>query len=85
MKTLKIMLVVFTISPFMACKEDKVEPQTIEKTTVIEKEVGVPVQEKEDGTSISIGKEGVEFSNKKGDKKTEIKINDDEKSMEVEK
>lgn len=85
MKTLKIMLVVFTISAFVACKEDKVEPQIIEKTTIIEKEVEAPAQEKEDGTSISIDKDGVEFSNKKGDKNTEVKINDDEKSLKVEK
>lgn len=85
MKTLKIMLVVFTISAFVACKEDKVEPQIIEKTTIIEKEVEAPAQEKEDGTSISIGKDGVEFSNKNGDKNTEVKINDDEKSLKVEK
>ncbi len=85
MKTLKIMLTVFTISAFVACKEDKVEPQIIEKTTIIEKEVEAPVEEKEDGTSISINKDGVEFSNKKGDKNTEVKINDDEKSLKVEK
>ncbi len=78
------MLTVFTISAFVACKD---ETKVIEKTTVIEKEVEVPAPapEKEDGTSISIGKDGVEFSNKKGDNKTEIKINDDKKSVEVEK
>lgn len=79
------MLAVFTISAFVACKEDKVEPQVIEKTTIIEREVEAPTPEKEDGTSFSIDKDGVEFSNKKGDKKTEIKINDDKKSVEVEK
>lgn len=81
------MLTIFTISAFVACKENKVEPQVIEKTTIIEKEVEVEVAapKKEDGTSFSIDKDGVEFSNKKGDKKTEIKINDDKKSVEVEK
>lgn len=85
MKTLKIMLVVFTVSAFLACKEDKTEPQIIEKTTIIEKEVEVPAPEKENGTSINIDKDGVEFSTKKGEKKTEIKINDNQQSVEVEK
>lgn len=88
MKTLKIMLIVFTISAFLACRESKNETKVIEKTTVIEKEVEVPAPEpapkNEDGTSLSIDEDGVEFSNKKGDKKTEIKINEEKKSLELE-
>jgi len=87
MKILKIMLISLSASAFLACKENKVEPQIIEKTTIIEKEkeVEVPAPEKENGTSINIDKDGVEFSTKKGEKKTEIKINDNQQSVEVEK
>ena len=88
MKTLKTMLVIFTISAFVACKESKDETKVIEKTTVIEKEVEVPAPEKpekEDGTSFSIDEDGVEFSNKKGENSTEIKVNEKKKSVKIEK
>lgn len=71
------MLAVFTITAFVACKENKDEPQVIENTTVIEKEVAAPVEEDPNGTSVSIDKNGVEFSTKSGDNKTEIKIKDE--------
>ena len=48
------------------------------KTVVIEKEVEkAKVKEKEsDGTSINVDGDGVEFSTKKGDNKTEVNIKD---------
>ncbi len=47
------------------------------KTIVVEKEVEKPkVKEETDGTSLSIDGDGVEFSTKKGDKKTEVKVKD---------
>lgn len=79
------MLMSLAVSVFLACKENEVEPQIIEKTTIIEKEVDVSAPDKENGTSINIDKDGVEFSTKKGEKKTEIKINDNQQSVEVEK
>lgn len=48
------------------------------KTIVIEKEVEKPKakEKEEDGTSLSVDGDGVEFSTKKGDKKTEISVED---------
>ena len=56
---------------FVGCG-DKKEKETV----IIEKQVEKPKTEESDGTSLSIDKNGVEFSSKSGDKKTEVKIND---------
>jgi hypothetical protein len=56
---------------FTSCGEKK-EKETI----IIEKQVEKPKAEESDGTSLSVDKNGVEFSTKNGDKKTEVKIND---------
>ena len=52
-----------------SCREQKSEK------VIIEKQVEQPKAEEPDGTSLSIDKDGVEFSTKDGDNKTEIDIN----------
>ncbi|KIX22598.1 hypothetical protein SY27_01875 [Flavobacterium sp. 316] len=66
----------------LSCKEQKEEP-TVEKTetVVIEKETE---PSESDGTSISIDKDGVEFSSKSGENKTEVEIKDDKASVKSE-
>ena len=54
----------------MSCREE----QKSEKV-IIEKQVESPKAEESDGTSLSIGNDGIEFSTKDGDKKTEVDIN----------
>ena len=46
------------------------------KTIVVEKEVEKPKPQEDDGTSLNIDGDGVEFSTKKGDNKTEISVED---------
>lgn len=77
MKKVTLILAGFTLLAFASCKEQKEEPDTV----VIEKEVPAPAatEEEADGTSLSIGSDGVEFSTKDGDNKTEIDINTDDK------
>jgi len=66
--TLLLSTVFFTIT---SCRD---EEKT--KTVVIEKQAEKPKAEEADGTSLSIGDDGVEFSTKDGDKKTEVSIKD---------
>lgn len=75
MKKVTLILAGFTLLAFASCKEQKEEPDTV----VIEKEVPAAAEEEADGTSLSIGSDGVEFSTKDGDNKTEIDINTDDK------
>ncbi|MFB9055296.1 hypothetical protein ACFFU9_00930 [Mariniflexile ostreae] len=71
MKNVIFILTSFAILVGVSCREEKTKTEKI----IIEKQVETPKPENSDGTSFSIDKEGVEFSNKKGDKKTEININ----------
>lgn len=78
MKKLVFILASVAVLSVVSCREEKPKTETViiekpvekEKTVIIEKE-----KEKEpDGTSLSVDKNGVEFSSKKGDKKTEVII-----------
>lgn len=57
-----------------SCREQKPKTETVIIEKQVEKPVAKPKVEESDGTSITIGKDGVDFSSKKGDKKTEIII-----------
>ena len=69
MKKVTILLASIAILAVVSCGEKK-EKETI----IIEKQSETPKDS--DGTSLSIGSDGVEFSTKDGNKKTEVKIVD---------
>tara|TARA_R110002049_G_scaffold3795_5_gene27617 strand:- start:92482 stop:92700 length:219 start_codon:yes stop_codon:yes gene_type:complete len=70
----KVLLIFASIAIFtiVGCREEK--PKT--ETVIIEKQVENPKADESDGTSLNVDKDGVEFSTKNGDKKTEINIKD---------
>ncbi|NHN24208.1 hypothetical protein FIA58_000835 [Flavobacterium jejuense] len=76
MKKVTVIIATLVILASVSCKEQKEEPTVVEKTetVVIEKE---KQPEENDGTSLSISNDGVEFSTKDGDKKTEVDIDTD--------
>jgi hypothetical protein len=66
--TIFILLMFFALT---GCREEKEKTETV----IIEKPVEQPkAAEEGDGTSLSVDGEGVEFSTKKGDNKTDISI-----------
>lgn len=73
MKKVTVIIASLVILASVSCKEQNEEPQVVEKTetVVIEKE---NQPEEKDGTSLSISNDGVEFSTKEGEKKTEVNI-----------
>ena len=75
MKKVTMIIASLVILASLSCKEQKEEPTVVEKTetVVIEKEAQ---PEENDGTSISINKDGVEFSTKDGENKSEVEIKD---------
>lgn len=73
MKQITVIIASLVILASVSCKEQKEEPIVIEKTETIVIEKETPPKE-ENGTSLSIDNDGVEFSTKDGDKKTEVKI-----------
>ncbi|WPR70975.1 hypothetical protein SLW70_13690 [Flavobacterium sp. NG2] len=82
MKNVSIAIASLALFSVLSCKEKKEEstsdsPQVIEKTNtvIIEKEAQEVKEENPDGTSISVDKDGLEFSTKDGSTKTEVNIN----------
>ena len=78
MKNVSLILASVVMMLIASCKGET--KKTTEKTVVIEKQVeATPVKEVEeetDGTSVSISKDGVDFSTKDGDKKTKVEVKD---------
>lgn len=70
MKKVTLLIATIAMLGIVSCKETKEES----KTVVVEQEPAPAVQEETDGTSLSVSSDGVEFSTKDGDSKTEINI-----------
>lgn len=81
MKKIALTFASITFMFLTSCTEKKEPVEVIEKTVVVEKEVEVPVkvEEKKPGTSISVGKDGVEFSTTDKKKNVDIDIKTDKK------
>mgnify|MGYP000861601035 CR=1 FL=1 len=79
MKKIALTFASITFMFLTSCTEKKEPVEVIEKTVIVEKEVEVPVkvEEEKPGTSISVGKDGVEFSTKDKKKDIEVEIKKD--------
>jgi len=73
----KVTLIIATIAMLgiVSCKETKEES----KTVVVEQEAAPAAEEEQEGTSLSVSSDGVEFSTNDGESQTEINIDTDEK------
>ncbi|CAM3500382.1 hypothetical protein FLGE108171_00585 [Flavobacterium gelidilacus] len=85
MKKLSVILASLAIFASVSCKESQDEATVVEKETVIIEKEAAPAVEENDGTSISVNSDGVEFSTKDGDKKTEVEVKDGSGTVKVEK
>jgi len=83
MKKVTLLIASLAIFATVSCK-DKEEATVVEKETVVVEEA-TPAEEENDGTSISISKDGVEYSSKDGNNKTEVEVKDDGGTVKVEK
>ena len=81
MRKIALTFASFTLLILASCTDKKEPVEVIEKTVVVEKEVEVPVkvEEPKPGTSISVGKDGVEFSTTDKKKNVDIDIKTDKK------
>lgn len=74
----KVTLIIATIAMFgiVSCKETKEES----KTVVVEQEAApAPAEEDQEGTSLSVSPDGVDFSTNDGESQTEISVDTDNK------
>ncbi|CAM4096656.1 MULTISPECIES: hypothetical protein [Flavobacterium] len=83
MKKVTVIIATLVILASASCKEQKEEPTVIEKTetVIIEKDLE---PKKEDGTSLNISSDGIEFSTKKGENETEVEIKDNKAKVKSE-
>ena len=92
MKKIVLTFSMFAIMALVSCKKEEtvVPPPAPEATTnvVVLPPPPPPAPEKEvekDGTTISVGSNGVEVSTKNGDKKTVIDVKDGKGKIEIKK
>jgi len=84
MKKISMFLGMLSILAIVSCKKKEEAPQPTE--TTIEVTTPTPIVEKNaDGTSISVGNDGVDVSTKNGSKETNVTIGGGDTSVEVKK
>jgi hypothetical protein len=74
MKKSIFILAIFAVLIGLSCREEKTEKIIIEKQVEVPVETPKAKEKESDGTTLSIDNDGVEFSTKKGDTKTEVEI-----------
>lgn len=87
MKKVRIVCTGFAVFALASCTENQNSATETPAPIVIEKEVSVPAPQvkNEEGTSISIDKNGVEFSKKDGNTKIDVDLKDKNGSLDIKK
>jgi predicted phage gp36 major capsid-like protein len=88
MKKISMFIGVMSVMAIVSCKEKEETPAVPETTTnqTIEVTTEAPAAEKNpDGTSISVGTDGVDVSTKNGTNSTSVKVSGGEAKVQVKK
>ncbi len=84
MKKITLLLGVLSIIAITSCKKQKEETAAPEETTV-EITTTEEAPENADGTSISVGSDGVDISSKDGANETNVNVGDGDAKVEIKK
>ncbi|TPD71167.1 hypothetical protein [Flavobacterium microcysteis] len=93
MKKLIIITGLIALFAFASCREDKKIPEPAPKTPPVDNptpppspKTGIPAETpEEDGTSISVKKDGASVETKDGKNKTDISVSKNDASVEIKK
>lgn len=89
MKKSIIALGALAMLAFSSCREDKKVPDPAPNTPPVENPAPTPTpkieKQDEDGTSVSVGKDGVEVNTKDGKSKTDVNVSTNDASVEIKK
>ena len=89
MKKTSMFIAVLSVMAIVSCKEKEETPEAAPATTTnqtIEVTTEAPaVEEEQDGTSISVGTDGVDVSTKNGENKTNVNVSGGAAKVEVKK
>ena len=87
MKKIVLALNMLALVALVSCKDETPPPPppAPEPQVIVAPPPPPPIKEESDGTSISVGSDGVEVSTKDGDKKTVIDVKDGKGKIEIKK
>ena len=87
MKKIVLALNMLALVTLVSCKDETPPPPppAPEPQVIVAPPPPPPTKEESDGTSISVGSDGVEVSTKDGDKKTVIDVKDGKGKIEIKK
>ena len=87
MKKIVLALNMLALVDLVSCKDETPPPPppAPEPQVIVAPPPPPPTKEESDGTSISVGSDGVEVSTKDGDKKTVIDVKDGKGKIEIKK
>ena len=90
MKKIVFVLGLMSIMAVVSCKKDApIPPPPPPEPVVAPAPPPVPAEPKaedeKDGTSVSVGKDGLDVSTKDGDKKTTVKVSGEDSKIEIKK
>lgn len=87
MKKIVVALNMLALVALVSCKDETPPPPppAPEPQVIVAPPPPPPTKEESDGTSISVGSDGVEVSTKDGDKKTVIDVKDGKGKIEIKK
>ncbi|MCY1246174.1 hypothetical protein D3C87_68050 [compost metagenome] len=91
MKKSFIALGAIALLAFASCKEDKKTPDPVPETPPVENPTPTPSpktdaeKQDSDGTTVSVGKDGVQVNTKDGESKTDVNVSKNDASVEIKK
>lgn len=85
MKKITLLLGVLSIMALTSCKKQKEETAAPEETNVEINTTTTETPEEADGTSISVGSDGVDISSKDGDNETNVEVGGGDAKIEIKK
>jgi hypothetical protein len=85
MKKITMFIGVLSVMAIVSCKEKEETPDTTTNQTIEVTTEAPQAEENPDGTSISVGTDGVDVSTKNGENKTSVNVSEGEAKVEVKK
>lgn len=88
MKKISMLVGVLSVMAIVSCKEKAETPETTTHQTIeVTNEAPAPVVEEKnpDGTSISVGSDGIDVSTKNGENQTKVNVSGGDAKVEVKK
>ena len=85
MKKITLLVGMLSIMAFISCKKNEETPRPTETTVEVTTPAEQPEETTPDGTSVSVGTDGVDVSTKDGTSETNVKVGGGDAKVEIKK